>query len=143
VSEPDDRPRCPACAEFFTKYPWTGKKHKGAEVFGFGSWASSVRCAFDKDGVFRADNWMCASLTPLLHRAWKVEATDRDQHAAVLSHLERLILLSYYKRRGGTEGAWVVEEDQVRPLTLADLYPEMRVDPSNPAFGHETTGDGR
>lgn len=117
---------CQACRDFLAKYPWIGHEHRGADFLGMGRWASPISCAFDEAGVFRPDNWMCASLTPIVQRAWDNELTVSDQHSALLLVNLRMVLLSYYKRRGNVEGAWVVEEHVVRPLRVDDL--ELRPD---------------
>ena len=112
---------CPACKKFLVDYPWDGKRHVGAELFGIGHWRSPIQCAFDAEGNFEIHNWMCASLSPFLEEAWEREASNNDQHAAVLPLGGDFLLLYYYKRRGRIEGAYFVSDEGVRPLRLADL----------------------
>lgn len=127
--KPEPIANCPACKKFLVDFPWDGKRHVGAEVLGHGEWNGVIQCAFDESGVFTTDNWMCATLSPYVRRAWEVEATSFDQHAAVLpiggdldrKHAGDFIVLCYYKRCGRVEGAYFLSDEGMRPLLLSDL----------------------
>lgn len=84
--------------------------------------ASDPRCAL-AGGVFATDNWNCAGLRRLRRDASSAEHWNEDQHCAVLPIPDTgsFIVLSYYKSRGRTEGAWVVEEATCRTLKAEDV----------------------
>lgn len=87
---------------------------------------SAPKCAFPL-GLFDADNWNCATMNAIrdiaddslasetLHAVW-----SEDQYAAVLPWEGRFVVLSWYKRRGRTEGAWLLEERSIALLTLGN-----------------------
>ena len=88
---------------------------------------SDPECAFP-DGVFNSSNWQCATMNDLRD---KVDECDEylslgslrvnDQSAALLADdAGRYIVLSWYKNRGRTEGAWLMSETHIEPLTLKD-----------------------
>lgn len=81
---------------------------------------NSPRCAF-RDGRFSSNNWNCATMNRL--RALVTDDWDRvhyseDQFCGVLPFEGDFLVLSWYKRRGKTEGAWIVDEEWPNPLTL-------------------------
>ena len=124
--------RCPPCVE---AYGLQGKpKHFG----------SDPKCAFwDAGGQFNADNWNCALMGVLrteAERVWnegpphhgRALLTADDQRCAVIRVDELLglrpddsgfdpdfLILSWYKSRGGTEGAWCIDQSHLRPLDFS------------------------
>lgn len=101
--------------------PWCIAEYGGGRPANFGS---DPRCAFGEGGVFRSDNWQCAGLSPLRDDATMGELWNNDQNASLLrigDDTGCFIVLSYYKHRGRTEGAWLVDQSEMRPLTIADV----------------------
>lgn len=86
-------------------------------------YGSDPKCAFDEGGVFTSNNWNCAGLADLRELAEHCEVWCDDQHTALIPIHDtgKFILLSYYKHRGKTEGAWLVNQTQIAPLTVQDL----------------------
>lgn len=91
------------------------------------SFGSEPECAFP-EGVFSKSNWQCATMNELRN---KVEDGDEyltlgslrvnDQSAALLADDSgQYIVMSWYKNRGRTEGAWLMSETTIEPLTLKD-----------------------
>lgn len=99
---------------------WCQDKYANGRPNNFGS---DPKCAFDNDGLFQPNNWNCAGLDQLREDAHKVEVWNEDQHAVLLRYGSEgdFIVLSYYKHRGRTEGAWVVEKINIRPLEGSDV----------------------
>jgi hypothetical protein len=76
------------------------------------------KCAFES-GVFDTDNWMCATMNALRDKAEDNRVYNNDQSGALLPDGEgSYIVLSWYKNRGRTEGAWVFDESDLERLTL-------------------------
>jgi hypothetical protein len=76
------------------------------------------KCAFES-GVFDTDNWMCATMNALRDKAEDNRVYNNEQSGALLPDGEgSYIVLSWYKNRGRTEGAWVFDESDIEPLTL-------------------------
>jgi hypothetical protein len=82
------------------------------------------KCAFTKDGiftgVFNPDNWNCATMNKLrdlcLAPVW-----NEDQNAAIICGVEsQHIILSWYKRRGRTEGAFMLNDGVAMPLLITE-----------------------
>jgi len=94
-------------------------------------YGSDPQCAFP-NGVFRTVNWSCAGLHRLRDDAEAVEVWNDDQHCAVLPFPDScdFVVLSYYKHRGNTEGAWLVCDHIMRPLTTQDVraYLQQKAD---------------
>ena len=100
--------------------PWCKSRYRDGRPSNF---ASDPRCGFDWKGVFTSDNWQCAGLSILRGAGYEREVWSDDQHCTIVPMSDcRFIVLSYYKHRGRTEGAWVVEGSDVRPLTAGDVY---------------------
>ena len=122
--------RCPLCVE---AYGTTGKPAHMAEP----------KCVFwDEGGQFNADNWNCALMAVLrteAERVWNENPphaglallTADDQRCATItvSHLladvpddhdtdfnPDFLVLSWYKQRGRTEGAWLIDQSYLQPL---------------------------
>lgn len=76
-----------------------------------------------KDGVFNTDNWNDPVMNGLRFVAKKFCTTvsNGDQNTSLIPVHDvddvDFILLSWYKNRGRTEGAWEVYENVMRPLT--------------------------
>lgn len=79
------------------------------------------RCAFDKDGNFTADNWNCATMNELRKTAEDrgCVVSSEGQNAALLPWDGRFIALSWYKRRGATDAAYLFAYAP-GPLELSD-----------------------
>jgi len=99
---------------------WCKEKYKGKRPSNF---ASNPECAFDSNGVFQESNWNCAGLGILRKACYEREVWNDDQHCAILSIKDQgsFIILSYYKHRGRTEGAWLVKEETIQLLTVDDI----------------------
>lgn len=100
-------------------------KAQPVPYFGEGIKSERRHCAFDDAGVFTPDNWNCATISPLRNAAAEHAVWNDDQWAGLvpIDYTEGggfHLLLTWYKSRGRTEGAWVVADGAVRPLTLAD-----------------------
>ncbi len=84
--------------------------------------ASDPRCAFTPEGIFQSDNWMCAGMSVLRNR---VDSTLRSEDQSCMIFRipgePLFIILSFYKDRGRTEGAWLVDGDEITPLTTDAL----------------------
>lgn len=80
---------------------------------------SDPKCAFP-GGIFTPENWNCATMNELRNLA-EVSSIhyDGDQRCAVLNDREDggFLILSWYKSRGCTDGAWVIRESSVSALT--------------------------
>jgi hypothetical protein len=90
----------------------------------------AVRCAFQLDGVFSRDNWMCATMNTLCD----VVEPNRVYNGGdcsmalwpIVEHAEgngdEYLLLGWYKNRGATATALIVVADDParapQPLTL-------------------------
>lgn len=65
---------------------------------------------------------MCATMNAL--RQFVVDKTvwNEDCNCAVLPVFDcgEYLVLSWYKSRGRTDGAWIVSEDKMTPLTLEE-----------------------
>lgn len=82
---------------------------------------SAPKCAFPDGGKFVSDNWNCATMNVL--RALidtGSEVWSDDQWLGTLAVGGKFLVLSWYKRRGRTEGAWLVDAGEIRPISLAD-----------------------
>jgi hypothetical protein len=84
------------------------------------------KCAF-VTGVFDPGNWMCATMNALRDAVGENYVWNDDQKAAVLAADEgTFIALSWYKDRGRTEGAWLIDEGKCYPLGLSDAEKYLR-----------------
>ncbi len=81
------------------------------------------KCGFPETNFrqFTSDNWSCATLNALRILARELgEPIYREDQASILLPASTpgcFIVLSWYKRRGKTEGAWLFREDK-RPIPL-------------------------
>lgn len=96
---------------------WCDVEYAGGRPADFGS---DPKCAFS-EGTFSSDNWNCAGMMQLRTDAEEVEVWSEDEHCAVLPFDGRFIVVSYYKHRGRTDGAWIVESAETRLLTAGDV----------------------
>lgn len=78
------------------------------------------KCAFDERGVFTSENFMCATMEQLRIKAYDKAVYNDDQKCCVLPIKDdySFVVLSWYKNRGSTEGAWYVSEGNMIPLTI-------------------------
>ncbi len=87
------------------------------------NFGSDPRCAF-LSGVFNSDNWNCATMNEIRYRVTVdlegSPAHAEDRSAALLPWGYRFVLIGWYKNRGCTELAGVLNETHVAPLTLKD-----------------------
>jgi hypothetical protein len=85
---------------------------------------SPIECGFTSDGSFRSQNWNCATLGELRQLAWRNNRATRWDDVSIchvpLPEYGGFVVLSWYKNRGRTDGAFVICEDECRPMTLAD-----------------------
>ena len=80
-------------------------------------------CAFDASGKFSADNWNCATMNQLRgfcdnHALW-----SNDEHGVLLPiELDnddwKFLLLMWYKSRGKTDRAILLDSRKSKTLTL-------------------------
>lgn len=93
---------CPRCKA-------RGKTWEGADP----------NCAFE-DGEFSSDNWNCATMNKLRDLCGdEITVWNEDCNACILKTDEcGYVLLSWYKQRGRTEGAWVFCGDSMGLLTM-------------------------
>jgi hypothetical protein len=83
------------------------------------TWAGDApKCGFP-DGVFDRDNWNCATLNALRDLSG-APTWSEDQNAMLLPLDGSYVLLSWYKNRGRTEGAWLMSSSRIESLTLDD-----------------------
>jgi len=99
-----DPKACPACKE-------RGKNWYGGDP----------TCAFLNNEEFDPDNWNCATMNAL--RALEELPQSRrwccdDQSLLVFPLEGEFLILSWYKNRGRTDGAWTLYSDLIEPLSL-------------------------
>lgn len=81
---------------------------------------SAPKCAFESE-VFSGNNWNCATMNALRELVEDKAVWNDDQYLAMKSTGQGIfIVLSWYKRRGRTEGAWWVFGEDMKPLTMRD-----------------------
>lgn len=79
------------------------------------------KCAF-KTGGFDSDNWNCATMNELRDKFNDNQIWHEDQMGLMAKAFNsgEFLVLSWYKRRGRVEGAWIMDEDKMTSLTLAE-----------------------
>lgn len=77
------------------------------------------KCAFE-DEEFSKNNWNCATMNKLRDVIDNPSWSDDQSTALIPMNDGRFILLSWYKNRGCTEGAWIIDESECRRLTIKD-----------------------
>ena len=79
------------------------------------------QCAFLAD-TFSTDNWNCATMHELRTICEDRAVYNEDQYSAVVPVFDcgEFLVLSWYKRRGRTEGAWIIDSGNVLPLTIQE-----------------------
>jgi hypothetical protein len=82
---------------------------------------SDSECAF-KSTIFSSDNWNCATMNALRRIVEDAGICNEDQYAVLLPVFEcgEFLVLSWYKHRGATEGAFILYEDKVSALTIEE-----------------------
>lgn len=78
------------------------------------------RCAF-RGGVFDHDNWNCSTMNELREIAEKSDPKwCENSNAALIPWSEKavFIVLGWYKKRGRTEYAGILDDSLMFPLTL-------------------------
>lgn len=91
------------------------------------NFASEPECAF-KAEIFDSNNWHCQTMNALRERAEESAIYNDDQWAAILpvpsllvgfrARVADFIILGWYKHRGLTEAAYMLDQDKIMPLTL-------------------------
>lgn len=101
-------------------------------------------CGFTAQGRFTEENWNCATLNALRDLADDEDtgvAWRYDRAAGIIGvRDEFLIVLGWYKNRGRTECALVVDGPDVRPLTLDDAAHALRLLDGEPCPTRHNTG---
>lgn len=82
-------------------------------------------CAFGKNGVFKQDNWNCATMNVLREFAEELGFYHRDDMNAgsigFVPFEDGYIVMTWYKNRGATDNAWIhFLDDPPRPVTEKD-----------------------
>ncbi len=92
---------------------------------------SDPRCAFS-DGVFNTDNWNCATMNALRDICGKNYLCSEDQYASIIySGIDcHFIVLTWYKHRGRTEGAYILSDHECRPITLEEAETAIAANPA-------------
>ena len=81
---------------------------------------SDPKCAFP-DGVFNTDNWNCATMNELRGLCEESYCYNNDQYAALLEGAGcDFVLLTWYKHRGRTNGAYQLTDNACTPLTIKE-----------------------
>jgi len=88
------------------------------------NFASTLKCAF-VNGVFQSENWNCATMNALRDICGNYKNPNEDQYAEILCASPDAecthIVLTWYKRRGKTEGAWMLFDNKPpQPLTITE-----------------------
>lgn len=90
------------------------------------------KCGFP-EGDFTRDNWRCATLNVLRRLAEPGAVYSEDQYASVISDGDGgHVLITWYKSRGRTEGAYLVTDQGVYPLTLGSAETVIRNNEDKP-----------
>ena len=90
---------------------------------------SDPNCAF-KNSIFDTDNWNCATMNKLRDLCEDKALWNNDQNAAIITGVDcDFIVITWYKRRGRTEGAYMLNDRECKLLTLeeAEKVIEFRV----------------
>jgi len=108
------------------------------------SFGSAPKCAFE-EGEFSSDNWNCATMNELRAIAEEREVWNQDQYCSIIPVPEseddcgEFLVLGWYKHRGKTEAAWVIDEDWAPTrldLPMAERILEgRRAMPAAPSVG--------
>jgi len=79
------------------------------------------KCAF-ANGIFSNENWNCETANRLRNLTIDTKFYSNDQYCGVidLDECGKFLILSWYKSRGRTEGAWVVDQSSISPITLKE-----------------------
>lgn len=121
---------CPRCKEYYKKYPLVedsndpviGKYHKISE----NSRSGPIQCAFENN-VFSGENWCCQTMLKLREICDAREQRDRCDMAAgsfgwlrvpECDYQNGYLVMAWYKDRGATGIAKVIQEESVETLTL-------------------------
>ena len=79
---------------------------------------SDPTCAFDNEEELFQENWNCATMSELRQAAENKTVWSEDTNAALLPWDGEFIVLKWYKSRGATECAFMLEGTEARPLSL-------------------------
>jgi hypothetical protein len=85
---------------------------------------SAPQCAFVQDGiftgVFNSDNWNCATMNKLRNLCDE-PINNEDQNAEIICGVDsQHVVLTWYKRRGRTEGAFMLNDGVAMPLVITE-----------------------
>ena len=91
---------------------------------------SDPRCAFQSE-TFSSDNYQCATMNILRDLCEESRIWNEDSHCAAIPFGVNgfFLVLSWYKSRGRTDGAWVVHCDGMEALTLTQAAEIVAVAP--------------
>lgn len=80
---------------------------------------SDPKCAFET-GVFRSDNWMCATMGELRRIVDEKAIYNEEQYGAMIpiSEYGEFLVMSWYKRRGRTDLALFIHDENYTPITI-------------------------
>lgn len=93
------------------------------------TFGSEPECAF-KTEVFDSSNWQCQTMNELRDLTEKSATYNDDQWAAIIvipaptndeeraARVADFIFLGWYKHRGRTEAAYMLDQTKMMPLTL-------------------------
>lgn len=108
---------------------------KRCETSPLSGYIESRVCAF-KSGVFSADNWNCATLNELRDPDLGPECYSDDQVSQLVPWEGCFVAMGWYKQRGRTEFAGILNERVLTPLTLGQAE---RVLERRPLFDDDGT----
>ena len=92
------------------------------------TWSGSdPKCAFETP-VFNTENWNCATMNAIRRLVEDKSVYNEDTYCAVLPVFDcgEFLIVCHYKRRGRTEGAFIVDEGSVLPLTYDEAVIILR-----------------
>ncbi len=83
---------------------------------------SEPKCAFDNSfNIFNEDNWNCATMNMLREIGENNTIYHDDQNACLLRGVAHdHVVVSWYKNRGCTEQAYMINGDGVKDLSLEE-----------------------
>jgi hypothetical protein len=88
------------------------------------NYGSERKCAFDEQGMFTPENWMCETMNELRRRVRIASGSINDDVLLIIDAssegVSAWIALVIYKRRGRVESATLLSDGRSRSLTLED-----------------------
>jgi len=128
----DEKPYCARCKAYIEGHELTtisdGLYNKEVLRISENTTQELPVCAFDKDGNFQKENWMCMTMIGLRDMS-SYHGWNEDESIDVVHTLNgEYVVLTYYKHRGRTGNALVLCDDEQRNLTLKDAERLLEVD---------------